>query len=81
LGGGCLGRQQAKGLGCLRAALGQQVEAGAVTGERALCLCSLGLLSVAREGSRLAQADRSGDVVRAHAAVAVVVGVGVCGGW
>ena len=46
----CFGRRmpwaQAKGLGCLRSALGQQqVEAGAVTtGERALCLCCLGLL-------------------------------------
>lgn len=37
-------------------------------------------VSVAREGSRLAQADRSGDVVRAHAAVVAAAVAGVCGG-
>lgn len=72
-----------KRFGLSSAALGQQVEVGAVTGEGARCVCALSafqpvgregecLLSVAREGSRLAQAARSGDVVRAHAAVAAV---------
>lgn len=80
LGKGCLGHKQKVWVVCVRAALGQgsrlEVEAGAAavtTGERCVCACALRAGAGCPRGLSVCRADRSGDVVRTHAAVAAVV--------